>query len=1832
MSSAGQIVDTLFKIIFLIFVCLLSSNTGTKWERPSCPAHNPLIYAGRHTLHPGLVNNVTTSCGQRVFILRLPPRHRNNKSKFLFGPGKGKIFIRRGRCKAPEPPQESTCPTPPDRNEGVCSRGTEDLSRDTCSVTLNTTLIFNNVTSTTIEVTWTKLDDYVSLGPVAGYAVDYREEGRHNFSRVKKNENTSHIFTDLMPDTVYEFRLVLTACGLPVDDILTSEINSTRTSCGDIGPVTNLTVIDTGNYGELYISWEKPIKESNTCEVSRYQIDYTLVRYLALSEDEANNREQSVQVNGSEYDIILKELEDYASYLVSVTPITTWSDENHEAYQTGNTIENIPSQVENFSVNYANLSVIQLTWSLPARPRGLILYYTISFEPISGTNETTGATDVPVDATLFDLTNTPVYTLTDLHGEANYSIRIQALNDVGPGNWSELIVETTDTTFEVVDKVTTTDVTALSNVPATGVTPADGPITTIIAICAAAATVTVTLPLIAVCLICLKRKQKGKEKEKVPTVSGLVNGPSQYQSLHERGEDIARYMKIGDFGPSTYMMYGQGSEDNQLYTGIDISQGNSSSLDVAVPSYDASGYTGLMPKSTNKDYTQLLNKKEDSLKGDAADDENGNKNTFKDPSGYMGLQNRPQASDYTKLTNSGNGVSPAGNPNDILEKTATLKDPSGYMGLQNRPHASDYTKLTNPENGDLSTGNPNDNLEKNGGSSTFHTPSFKLNDKLTESPQQDDGNDNSVGNGIIQGSGDRSKNGTKQTVRREQYERNVIPDELLLQVPYFEHIGSEDDRISYFEPIADDEDGNENPYNASAYGKPRTSYETSLQVPVKPFLKRKVSEDRASESYETAAGSYERPLDESGQPLNDSDTHRENNSQVATASSQNDDVSNRTSREYFEPIGSDDDNNTTEKKEGSYATSTREFYETIPDGLRKSQKKVSEGSKYGRSNYSKSINTAQSKKSKIPARLPYEKSLLSSELPLKSIPERKNHTSGYEDAASGYGRHSTSDSRFADNSKYFKSKTGTMKSNASLEYFEPIADNEDYMDDPEVIRNRLENYEMIPEMRKHLRTTEKNSSKLCLTTDGVPPSNDNKMTRIPKRGEKSKKMVYESSLANTDGDEKLDPSNKPAGGRTNSAANRERWREALRKTSAGHYQKSVDTADNIDKTSSYTSGNYIEPIASDEEEDSAYETTQHERIEVNGGTKQNANQKRLQIQPNLTVDSNVSNEEEPYASATNGETLDETDPEALYQAIPAYGSFQDSRATESGVLGDIKIKNLPRQLWNGSSSPEITLTEEFQTLPRGQQHPWTTAKAKDDDADSGILPYDHSRVKLSDISGDWKSDYYNGSYIEDQFNKMNFIAAKVPKKATTENFWRMVWESKTEIVVILASGKSYLPLEKEAKKSVGRFTLTWSTSVEDSPEFYIRHLEIKKGNVVQMIKICQHRVWHETCRLPSPTSVITFVRQVKSVRRKESVPIIVQCSNGVGATGVFIAVYSLLNYLKSGRGSSVHDFVRTIRQHRVDMVQSRSEYLLVYETLISAILAPENAVTVDLLMRMNLIERQDALEREFETLTKLNKFSIPRSTNAGAHETNISKNRYPEVLPLDSYRVVLKSLEKSGSGSYINATLINSANSNTTFIMAQSPLPSTTEDFWRMIYQYECSSVVSMSDMDSTNEIIGEYLPKSGQKRYGKILVKCISNPENAGGLLQQRFSLSHSSSKKKFEVSHFQLLSWPREESQVAGFIRIMMKMQPMMKSKRTVTVHCLDGASRCGVFVAIATELGNLKSRGDIDVFQTVHELKGRCRHVITKYDDYFLCYRVLKGIVDAREHDYETLPSEM
>ena len=64
-----------------------------------------------------------------------------------------------------------------------------------------------------------------------------------------------------------------------------------------------------------------------------------------------------------------------------------------------------------------------------------------------------------------------------------------------------------------------------------------------------------------------------------------------------------------------------------------------------------------------------------------------------------------------------------------------------------------------------------------------------------------------------------------------------------------------------------------------------------------------------------------------------------------------------------------------------------------------------------------------------------------------------------------------------------------------------------------------------------------------------------------------------------------------------------------------------------------------------------------------------------------------------------------------------------------------------------------------------------------------IFPYDHSRVVLTD--GD--SDYINANYMSGYSREKEYIASQGPLPNTQSDFWRMVWEQKAILVVMVTN-------------------------------------------------------------------------------------------------------------------------------------------------------------------------------------------------------------------------------------------------------------------------------------------------------------------------------------------------------------------------------------------------------------------------------------------------------------
>ncbi|GAA6072522.1 receptor-type tyrosine-protein phosphatase epsilon isoform X2, partial [Tachysurus ichikawai] len=123
----------------------------------------------------------------------------------------------------------------------------------------------------------------------------------------------------------------------------------------------------------------------------------------------------------------------------------------------------------------------------------------------------------------------------------------------------------------------------------------------------------------------------------------------------------------------------------------------------------------------------------------------------------------------------------------------------------------------------------------------------------------------------------------------------------------------------------------------------------------------------------------------------------------------------------------------------------------------------------------------------------------------------------------------------------------------------------------------------------------------------------------------------------------------------------------------------------------------------------------------------------------------------------------------------------------------IPVENLEDEYRIRSADDGKLLREEYNSLPGGNPQGTYEEANKDDNKEKNrypnILPYDHSRVVLTQIDSIPHSDYINASYIDGYKDKNKFIAAQGPKYETVADFWRMIWEQKTSTIVMLTNLK-----------------------------------------------------------------------------------------------------------------------------------------------------------------------------------------------------------------------------------------------------------------------------------------------------------------------------------------------------------------------------------------------------------------------------------------------------------
>uniref|UniRef100_A0A8C1MPL6 protein-tyrosine-phosphatase n=1 Tax=Cyprinus carpio TaxID=7962 RepID=A0A8C1MPL6_CYPCA len=638
--------------------------------------------------------------------------------------------------------------------------------------------------------------------------------------------------------------------------------------------------------------------------------------------------------------------------------------------------------------------------------------------------------------------------------------------------------------------------------------------------------------------------------------------------------------------------------------------------------------------------------------------------------------------------------------------------------------------------------------------------------------------------------------------------------------------------------------------------------------------------------------------------------------------------------------------------------------------------------------------------------------------------------------------------------------------------------------------------------------------------------------------------------------------------------------------------------------------------------------------------------KALQSKTLLNSYYSVSKEPVPATASIDGSHSEMSQPSMTIQTYPYGGCESVEMSYQAGQFQPaIRVADLLQHITQMKCGQGYGFKEEYEGLAEGQTAPWETAK-KDENRNKNrygnIIAYptdDHTRVRLQLLEGDPHSDYINANYIDGYHRPRHYIATQGPMQETVRDFWRMIWQENSASIVMVTNlvevGRvkcvRYWPDETELYGDI-KVTLI---ETEPLAEYVIRTFTVQKKGHHEIREIRQFHFtsWPDHGVPCYATGLLGFIRQVKFLNPPDAGPIVVHCSAGAGRTGCFIAVDIMLDMAESEGVVDIFNCIRELRSQRVNMVQTEEQYVFVHDAILEACLCGNTAIPVCEfraiyynISRLDPQTNSSQIKDEFQTLNIVTPRVRPEDCSVGLLPRNHDKNRSMDVLAVDRCLPFLISVDGESSN-YINAALMDSHKQPAAFIVTQHPLPNTVADFWRLVFDYNCSTIVMLNEMDAA-QLCMQYWPEKGSCCYGPIQAEFISADIDED-IINRIFRICNMARPQDGYrlVQHFQFIGWPAyrdtplSKRSILQLVRRLAKWQEQYDGGdgRTV-VHCLTGGGRSGTFCAICSICEMIQQQNIVDVFHTVKTLRNNKANMVETMEQYKFCYEVALESLNA------------
>ncbi|XP_062240123.1 receptor-type tyrosine-protein phosphatase delta-like isoform X8 [Platichthys flesus] len=559
------------------------------------------------------------------------------------------------------------------------------------------------------------------------------------------------------------------------------------------------------------------------------------------------------------------------------------------------------------------------------------------------------------------------------------------------------------------------------------------------------------------------------------------------------------------------------------------------------------------------------------------------------------------------------------------------------------------------------------------------------------------------------------------------------------------------------------------------------------------------------------------------------------------------------------------------------------------------------------------------------------------------------------------------------------------------------------------------------------------------------------------------------------------------------------------------------------------------------------------------------------------------------------------------------------------------------------ANDNLKFSQEYESIDPGQQFTWEHSNLevnKPKNRYANVIAYDHSRVLLSAIDGIPGSDYINANYV-DGYRKQNaYIATQGSLPETFGDFWRMIWEQRSAIIVMMTKLEErsrvkcdqYWPTR--ATETYGLIQVTLLDTVELAT-YCVRTLALFKNGSSEKREVRQFQftAWPDHGVPEHPTPFLAFLRRVKACNPPDAGPMVVHCSAGVGRTGCFIVIDAMMERIKHEKTVDIYGHVTLMRAQRNYMVQTEDQYVFIHDALQEAVNCGTTEVParnlyayIQKLTQIEGGENVTGMELEFKRLANT-KAHTSRFISANL-PCNKFKNRLVNIMPYESTRVCLQPIRGVEGSDYINASFIDGYRQQKAYIATQGPLAETTEDFWRMLWEHNSTIVVMLTKLrEMGREKCHQYWPAERSARYQYFVVDPMAE-YNMPQYILREFKVTDARDGQSRTVRQFQFTDWPEQGVPKSGegfidFIGQVHKTKEQFGQDGPISVHCSAGVGRTGVFITLSIVLERMRYEGVVDIFQTVKMLRTQRPAMVQTEDQYQFCYRAGLEYLGSFDH---------